>query len=454
MIEQNKINQIKKLISDGFDIESISLELAIPLKEIEQYKLEIENAQKSNSLKTYNARELIDNKNKQIHSQIQEMRKKYEKLFFTTNKVAVKPIKELSEQNPQKIDSIIVEVEEMMKGFKELSREEKRKRARGIIKLLEIVEDCPLTIEQAERLYLFLHLEELQKLNYNTIGEAIDASIREKEKAIIKSLAEAIDSAQSQTDDLKELQKLEKKITTEMLQKRYLSIGAVKSRIENKISKINQQKAIDKIRNAVPEEIKLMVKELAKGTLEIQKANETIAKEAKKRMENKPKNRFSLTEEQERRQILIQIRTMLAEKPEQYPISYPEKTVKQLQELCGGEIEQCIRAVVQNLINKKEFKKAKEIYNKFFDSNKQGASSTAKNLRQQIQNAEIGDFIWRAINTNGMEKDEERRYFESIEEGLKSGDVKLGTITIGKSQDGCRTITLADIWGDEDQKMR
>lgn len=45
---------------------------------------------------------------------------------------------------------------------------------------------------------------------------------------------------------------------------------------------------------------------------------------------------------------------------------------------------------------------------------------------------------------NGTEE-EERRYFELIEKGLKMGNVKLGSISLGKSKDGLRTITLADI---------
>ena len=49
---------------------------------------------------------------------------------------------------------------------------------------------------------------------------------------------------------------------------------------------------------------------------------------------------------------------------------------------------------------------------------------------------------------------EERAYFELIEKGLKMGNVKLGAISLGKSQDGLRTITLADIWTDENQKEK
>lgn len=50
--------------------------------------------------------------------------------------------------------------------------------------------------------------------------------------------------------------------------------------------------------------------------------------------------------------------------------------------------------------------------------------------------------------------EEERIYIEMIEKGLKMGNIKLGAISLGKSQDGSKDITLADIWGGENQKEK
>ena len=57
MIEH--VEEIKKLIQDGFDIELISFELDIPIKELRQLKKEIESSQKPNARK-YSAQEIID----------------------------------------------------------------------------------------------------------------------------------------------------------------------------------------------------------------------------------------------------------------------------------------------------------------------------------------------------------------------------------------------------------
>ena len=148
-------------------------------------------------------------------------------------------------------------------------------------------------------------------------------------------------------------------------QSNQIYVGAVKSRIGNKILKINQKIIFDRIRNDVPTDIAFIIMEIANGTLDIEIANEIIDKEAQKRVEEKPKTRFSLTEEQEKKQILIQIRTVLMEQPEQYHIENPTVTIKQMQKLCGGDLEQSIRIVVNNLIYSKDFERAKEVCDRF-----------------------------------------------------------------------------------------
>lgn len=48
--------------------------------------------------------------------------------------------------------------------------------------------------------------------------------------------------------------------------------------------------------------------------------------------------------------------------------------------------------------------------------------------------------------------EEERSYFELIQKLLNDNNVKLASIPLGKSRDGLKNITLADIW--ENEKTR
>lgn len=453
MIGHSEVEEIKKLIKNGFDLELISFELDIPIEEIRQYKLESETVRKSNSVRVYSAKEIIDSKNKHAHSKMEQMRERYKKIFFKSNKVEVKFPKELSKQEAELINSVITEIEEIVNGMRELSKKERRKGASTILAELKKIEDYQLTIDQAEKLHFLMQSEVLEKLKL-TSTDKIDYYMNKNRRTIIRKLTEAVDIAQTQTEELEELKSLERKLTTKMQQDNQIVVGAVRSRIGNKISKIIQQKAIDRIRNDVPVNIELIIKELANGTLDIQTADEIIEEEAKKRVEGKPKTRFTLTEEQEKRQILIQIKTVLMEKPEQYHIENPETTIMQIQELCGGELEQAIRTVVKNLTGIKDFERAKEICDKFSSKDKESPLSTyIRRLRNEIRNDEISDIVLKGINMNGTDA-EERAYFELIEKGLKMGNVKLGAISLGKSQDGLRTITLADIWTDENQKEK
>ena len=445
MIKNSEAKEIKKLIKKGFDLELISFELDIPIEEIMQCKLELEKINKSSSIKTYSVREIIDSKNKQAHLKMQQMREQYRKLFFKVNKVEIKPIKKLTTQEIEFVDSVIAEIDEIVKGMKNISKKERRKGANIILTKIKKIENYQLTIEQSERLHSLMQSENLEKLNLNTTDK-IDFYINRTKRTIVKKLTDAVDNAQVQTEDLQELKILEKKLTTTMQHNNPIYVGAVKSRIENKILKINQKIAFNRIRNDVPTDIAFIITEIANGTLDIEIANEIIDKEAKKRVENKPKTKFSLTEEQEKKQILIQIRTVLMEKPEQYHIENPKVTIMQMQELCGGDLEQSVRTVVKNLTCIKDFERAKNVCDSF--SIKDKDNQIPKYIRTQkneIRNAELGDIVLKGLNMSGTEEDD-RKYFELIEKGLKMGNVKLSSVPLGKSQDGLKNIYLSDIW--------
>ena len=447
MIEH--VEEIKKLIQDGFDIELISFELDIPIKELRQLKKEIESSQKPNARK-YSAQEIIDKENKNAHLKMEQMREKYNKIFFENNRDDDKKTEELSQEEIDIINSKLAEIEEKIGEMKELSKQERRKETRDILSKAKEIENYQMTVEQAENLLFLMQSEELKNLSLSSTDK-IDAYINQYKKLEIKKLAEAIDTAQSQTEEIEELRGLEKKLTIKMAQNNPIVVGTVKSKLGNKITKINQKNASERIRNNIPISIENIIRDIASGTLDIQVANEAIDEETRKILESRPKNRFAFKEEQAKNQVLIQIRTVLMEKSEQYHIENPDIAIMQIQKLCGGELEQAIRTVVKNLIGAKDFERAKGVCTNF--SSKYNGSLSLIGLRKEIRNAEIADIVLKGININGT-MEEEKAYFKLIEKGLERGNVKLSAISLGKSQDGLRNITLADIWPEETQKVR
>lgn len=450
MVKPNELEEVKKLIRNGFDLELISFELDIPIEKIKQYKIELETTKKSQSTKKPRTREKMNSRNKQANSKMQKMREKYNKLYFTSNRIETEKQKKLPRQNVELINSIIEYIKERIENIKGLSKQESVREVNKILTILKQIEDYQLTIEQAEKIYFLLQTVEL---NSNKIDKN-NLYIDECKRIVIKKLVEAIDIAQAQTEEVEELKDLERRLTMEMQKNNQIVVGAVRSRIENKITKIIQQKTIERIRNNIPENIEFIIGELANGTLDFQIANEIIDKESKKRVERQPKTRFRLTEEQEKRQILIQIRRGLMENAEQYHIVNPEKTIIQIQTLCEGNLEQAILAVVKNLTNIKDFERAKKVCDKFSKEDSETSVSTyIRMLKKQIRNEEISDIVLKGLNMQGTEKEEET-YFELIEKGIKMGNINLKAVSLGKSQDGLRNITLANIWGDEAKKEK
>ena len=445
MLKPNEVEEIKKLIKYGFDLDLISFEFDIPIEDIKQCKLELEEKRKNDLNKKRSTKKVV--KNNQPDSKIKQMRERYKKLFLSSDTTEfVQPI-EIPQETVDKINIVITEIEEIVKTIKELPKKESRKEASTVLKQLRKIENDPLTIEQAEKLLSLMQSEKLGFLKLNN-ADNIDIYINKRKRKIVRKLAEAVDIAQSETEDIEELKRLKKELTANS-QIDHIYVGVVKSRIENKISRLTQQKAINRIKNQIPKEIEDIIIDIAKGRLDISKANEIIEKEAQKRVNSKPQNKFTLTEEQEKRQILIQIKTVLRENPEKYYIENPERTIMQVQELCGGELEQAISVVVKNLINIKDFNKAKGVCDNLYKKSKEGSFLIyIRRLKKQIRNGEIGDLVLKLINMNGSEE-EEILYWNIIEKELEKENIKLDTISLGKSKDGLRTITLADVCADE-----
>ena len=264
MVKPNELEEVKKLIRNGFDLELISFELDIPIEKIKQYKIELETTKKSQSTKKPRTREKMNSRNKQANSKMQKMREKYNKLYFTSNRIETEKQKKLPRQNVELINSIIEYIKERIENIKGLSKQESVREVNKILTRLKQIEDYQLTIEQAEKIYFLLQTVEL---NSNKIDKN-NLYIDECKRIVIKKLAEAIDIAQAQTEEVEELKDLERRLTMEMQKNNQIVVGAVRSRIENKITKIIQQKTIERIRNNIPENIEFIIGELANGTLD------------------------------------------------------------------------------------------------------------------------------------------------------------------------------------------
>ena len=411
---------------------------------------------KQTKSKTYTYEEIVDIRNKEAHAKMQEMRRRYKELFSQTTKTVPIVREGLSQNEIEQINQSIKVIENIVEEIKNYSKKEKLKEIRNkafdVLEELKKIKNYQLTIEQAEKLNDLLDVEQLKKLNIRNNGK-IDLTLNNYRKEIARKLAEAVDYAQYQTEDLEQLIILEKKLTSKLMQQNQLFVGAVKNRINSKINKIRQQQAVEKIKNDIPSSIIGIVNDLVNGEIDIEKANETIEKEAEKKVESKAKTKFALTQEQEKRQILLQIEKAISNQASRFHIVNPEKTIVQIYKLSGESLQSATIAVVENLISEKRYEEATEICNKLSNKNKEKEFiAFVQNLRHTIRNAKISEIVLKAINTNGEK--EERKYYELIKTYIEKENIKLGAIHLGKNKDGTRNITLADIWPDAKRKNR
>lgn len=447
---------IKKLIQKGFDLELISFELNIPIEQLRQHRLEL---QKERSTPKENFGQ--NSKEKQNpYVKIKQMREKYRKLYFGENTLGDEIVQqeEISEQDIEAIRKIIATIENKIQEMKSLPISGKRGITINILSEMRNIKNySPISLNEAEKLYLLMCSEEIKKAFVKTTRDSLFLQVSRHKKFLATQLAIAIEKAERSIDSLEDLEKLSKKISFTMAKDYPMTLGTVNYAITARINAMKKKQLIDRINN-IPESIMLIAKQLVDGKIDIQDARIAINEEVEKREQNKlATTKFSLNKEQERAQVLIQIRTAISEKSSELYIQDPMSTILKIQELCGGELGLSIRAVVKNLINHQDFERAKAICDEF--SRKSKDDERAKEyikyiraLRDEIRNSEIGNFIMRMLkSTDTLEAVE---LFRTVEKGLEMGNVKLEAISLGKDRDGIKTITLADIWQQEIKKEK
>ena len=189
MIRDNEIDEVKKLIQNGFDLELISFELDIPLKKIQQIKQEIDEQKRTINTRRYSYDEIVSIRNEKAHTKMQQMRERYRKLYFTTYQKDSVVRKELSEEEMETINSSITTIQNIIKEMKDASKYKRRKNISSILAQIKKIQDYQLTIEQAEQLNVLLSTEELRRLSLSGI-DSIDFYMSMYKKIIVRKLVE------------------------------------------------------------------------------------------------------------------------------------------------------------------------------------------------------------------------------------------------------------------------
>lgn len=437
-------DKIKMLINKGFELDLISFEFNIPMEKINECKTELE-AEKKNRNEL-----LIQNANNSAHISMEKMRQAYKTLYEGDAQTTSDKGIELSQEQLESIQTAMSKIEETIANMRGLSKQERRKSSNIVMQECRNLLRYPLTLEQYDKLNGLIKSTELDGLNldFRDIADKRIASLR---REIFSQFIRTIDILQSQTENIEELKGLNKKITIEMITNNQMEVGAVTSKIQSKIVKLQQQAQVHKIKYSISPAIEEVIKELVNGNINIPNAKGVIEEEAKAKEAKRPKSNFNLTHEQEVKQILIQISNVIEERAEEYKIKNPEEAVLQLQELTGCSTFQAVRIVAKHFASRKQFKVAKRVCDIFYsDDRKSEFSKQILSIKREITREEIGDLVLKGMNIEGN-YEQERLYLNMIRTGILDGKFKLSDIPLGKSKDGSRSITLSDIWGYEEK---
>lgn len=434
MLNKDKIKEIKKLIYQGYDLEIMSFEFDIP---IEQLKIYDEKLRKNSSTIKLSAEEYINKKNIEYSKKIKQIRENYKRLYYDKSKDEQKSKIEnilKREVNSEEIDKIIKDIREEIVQVNQLhDKKEIDKSIRQIRIYLKGIEKLDLNIDQLSEI-----------LNLVSSIKKQDEIKKSMEKKVVRKFIETIDAYQIETDNIEELKILRKMLSNNLKKHNYNFSTSVEFKINNKISKIQSENYRVKATQKIPNEIKQIIIDLSKGLLDIEKSKEIIKEEARKQVQSN-KGKFALSQAQREKMILNQIKTNISHDNDEWYITDPEKFILQMSQLLNGDMDSSINSVVKNLIYRKDYTIARSICEKYKNINNSYIIDT---LRKDIKRAEIGEFVLKGIQMNGS-IEEERRYFEKIEKGLKEGKINLALIPLGKSEDGTRKISLKDIWVEE-----
>lgn len=376
-----------------------------------------------------------------------KMRDKYKEIYEKSLSEGKKGVRRsLTESETRKVDITIADIQNSIEEMSKVPKTQRVKYVKQIMNEVKSIQGLPLSIDYLEMLAKLLQNKEFEGVIVDITDRTMFYFNQTKGK-IISDLATAIDEQIQIINDIEKLSELDKRLPLAFVSKNMVTIGGVKNKIRNKIMRLTQENALYNIRNNISENVGSILEGLTGNDIELEKMQELLQAEITSRLAKKNKEATNANEEHERRQVIIQIKSILTDRAKEYRIVQPENTIMGLYELSGSEdLQGAIRTVVKNFSERKDFDTARKLCEKYLIEYKEqfgGYKSPIYMLNEEIKNAQIGDFILRGLQAQGSVEDE-INYVQLIQKGLRNKSLRA--IPLGKSKDGARNITLADIW--------
>ena len=298
-----------------------------------------------------------------------------------------------------------------------------------------------LTVRQAERLVKVLNFDGIENIQIDGQDRIALYIAKRREMSISKFTKTIYDNLES-INDIEELRRLMKSLTQNCSDKYHYFVDSMRTKIMSKIEKM--QKETKRKNNKLPNNLEWIIEGIAKGDLDIEKAKLAIQAEAKRFVLENEQNKFTLNEEQKSRQYIYKIRNVIAKNGMEFKIENPITSIEMYGKLTEN-IKEGIIAITKNLIAKRDYQTAEEIFNHYSSDEYEECTTQ---LKREIIRAKLGSFVLNGIK-KGVPEDKEEEFFRTINKLITDGYVDIKLVPLGKNRDGSREITLADIWVNE-----
>lgn len=387
-------------------------------------------------------------KKKSLTEKIIELKQKYVQQIGVKSSEPEKRESSLSEKDKQAIEKFLNNINSLYIRLQETTDKiEKRKTAAQIITLVkDNINKYPLTAEQAKSVYQILKSNSFMGISRG-YEDSFLGFLESSKKSALRKFLDVVEMKVDSTDDIDELRNLKKLIIGENDRKsNFLLTETLKQKIDLKIARINSKNVTAKIENNISPEISKIINGIISGKLNISKAKVIIEKLAQKRVDSKPRTKFSLTQEQEVAQIIHQIAYAIENKCEEYSIKGAKTASTALEKLKQLGVNESLasKIVIKNLLANKRIKEATAVFKELKATNSL-RPVFYESLEEEIKHAKISDAILEFLNQETTDiTAKEQIFFQKLFEQIENGNVRPSKVILGKNADG-KAVTLKDI---------
>ena len=432
-------DRVRELIEHGYDDDVIIMTLGLSNSQLDFIKEQIKKTETVPKIKTAQK------------SKLQLLRERYFAVYNSKSPYIIEQPKSLSQEKIDEITRRLDKIEDIMPDVIEKPRGKEGRQYTDVKSLYSYLDKIDLPLNLAKRAFDLLPSEDqIRHMKDRNATESFKRLVDRYRSKYMFSIGSSVDGI----DDLAELDRLLGEVR-QFSTASYFAYSTVQSKILRKKQKIG----LDKIKEftVIPEdkiqgilngivdfsvdlnEVKERIEEAAQFYYDTRRA---AAKEAPKNSPLSVATR-NLTIDSSKRQVRHQV--VGAFERLDVEITDPSSMFARL---VGVEVDRnvAINTIVQRLLDREKYDEAEAFIRKSYPDREDWSQiKNRKTALTDVRKRRISTFIMRGINAKPASVEEENKYYQMIQNGIDKSYLEPQNIPLGKTRDGRRTITWADV---------